>query len=521
MSPGSPIVTALFAERTTMRLDRVRAVAYALGSTVCALWLVYLFCQTGSTWDESEHAHVAWLISRGKRPIDDFFQHHTPLLWYLLAVYYRLGFSGAGVLIWGRVLVVLSAIASVVALLHLGRTPRAPRVNIAGMAGMWVFIGLTFLLPELFVSRPETLATAFMLVALALWSAETRAEGLRVLIAGALAGVACFASPRFLLLGGFFFLRGANSMRRWGVLVLGGAASVAAFMAISAMPLEHVLFVLRFSSFLQSVGSQASGLSEEFWMLLAAAVIVPMLPLIMTVGSTERVRCTLLIVNLGAIFVVCGRLAGEFRYEQAYAPFIAGAAFVATSLLASYEVAPGWRMVAAPLLSVFLLFASVNELHARAATPGFILFEQVRAKNALAALVPPGRTVLVYTATHPITVEDASYYGSPLWDAQNRLCLAIQGFRSSISLPPCDFFRDIQRTRPYILDARIEKAVKLDEVAALRQWLDENYERLRLPNASSLKTRSRYPLLVEKSGAATSGYASVPACRSGESCAGR
>src|SRR6185312_4662908 len=97
-----------------------RLAGYVLAGAVGILWLAYLFIQAGSGFDESEHAHVAWLISRGKQPLADFFQHHQPLLWHLLALYYRAGFTGAGVLIWGRVLVVLSGVACILALLHLG-----------------------------------------------------------------------------------------------------------------------------------------------------------------------------------------------------------------------------------------------------------------------------------------------------------------------------------------------------------------------------------------------------------------
>jgi 4-amino-4-deoxy-L-arabinose transferase-like glycosyltransferase len=35
--------------------------------------------------DEIEHTHSAWYIVNGARPYADFFQHHHPLLWYLIA----------------------------------------------------------------------------------------------------------------------------------------------------------------------------------------------------------------------------------------------------------------------------------------------------------------------------------------------------------------------------------------------------------------------------------------------------
>lgn len=35
--------------------------------------------------DEFEHLHASWLVSIGKVPYKDFFEHHNPLLWYLSA----------------------------------------------------------------------------------------------------------------------------------------------------------------------------------------------------------------------------------------------------------------------------------------------------------------------------------------------------------------------------------------------------------------------------------------------------
>ena len=35
--------------------------------------------------DELEHVHSAWYVLNGALPYVDFFEHHHPLLWYLLA----------------------------------------------------------------------------------------------------------------------------------------------------------------------------------------------------------------------------------------------------------------------------------------------------------------------------------------------------------------------------------------------------------------------------------------------------
>ncbi|MBO5441292.1 MAG: hypothetical protein J6A09_01845, partial [Alphaproteobacteria bacterium] len=71
--------------------------------------------------DEFEHLHAAWLVSTGKVPYLDFFEHHHPLLWYLSAPIVRLFYDdvivfyvmraisfGVGLLtIWGLYKIVL------------------------------------------------------------------------------------------------------------------------------------------------------------------------------------------------------------------------------------------------------------------------------------------------------------------------------------------------------------------------------------------------------------------------------
>ena len=35
--------------------------------------------------DESQHLHAAWLVGQGQVPFRDFWEHHLPLFYYLLA----------------------------------------------------------------------------------------------------------------------------------------------------------------------------------------------------------------------------------------------------------------------------------------------------------------------------------------------------------------------------------------------------------------------------------------------------
>lgn len=54
--------------------------------------------------DEFEHLHSAWLVSQGQTPYVDFFQHHTPLFYYLAARFMPPQRADFNTILWMRVL---------------------------------------------------------------------------------------------------------------------------------------------------------------------------------------------------------------------------------------------------------------------------------------------------------------------------------------------------------------------------------------------------------------------------------
>jgi len=435
-------------------------------------------------------------MSQGLRPIDDFFQHHQPILWDLLSLYYRIGLDGAGVLFWGRVLVAVCGLACVWALAGIARNPVSKDMPFAPLGGGGIFILMTLFLPELYVSRPETISITCMLYALLLWCRENSPPAHSLIIAGALAGVACYASPRFLAFGGFFLLLGNHSIRRWALFIGGGLSFLVAYTAVSGFQLEKVAFNIEFSSYLQTVGDRSAGRPADFWNLLAVAMISAMLPLLFRLNKSER-RCGLLLVaNLLVVYVVCHRTAGLFRYTQAYAPFLFGVPVVAGWLFARWNPKSP-RSLAFGVYALVLLFVASVVAAVNIRRPQFQLLEFVRQKDLLASVIPAGGTVMLFTVKHPITARDASYYGSPLFDAQDRLCRAVRGFKNGdILRKRCNFLDDVRDARPYLVDTWTDVAVAEDQLPLLNKLLAEHYEPIRLENAAPLL---REGVMVERS----------------------
>ena len=48
--------------------------------------------------DHAEHLHSSWLVWQGKIPYRDFFEHHNPLMWYILAPIVGLFYNNALIL---------------------------------------------------------------------------------------------------------------------------------------------------------------------------------------------------------------------------------------------------------------------------------------------------------------------------------------------------------------------------------------------------------------------------------------
>lgn len=87
-----------------MHLSRAAA-ATSIGVVAFPLWLG--FARNGALDpDESQHLHAAWLVAQGRVPYVDFWEHHMPLVYYLLAPLTRRFVDSPDVYFAGRVVMV-------------------------------------------------------------------------------------------------------------------------------------------------------------------------------------------------------------------------------------------------------------------------------------------------------------------------------------------------------------------------------------------------------------------------------
>ena len=446
-----------------------------------ALWCVFLFLQNGNH-DEDEHAHTAWLMAQGLRPLTDFFQHHQPVMWDVLRAYYALGLKGAEVLIWGRVVVVVCGLFFLVVLEGLtratgpdwesshGTAPALPR----SAPGALIFMAFTIAHHSFFVIRPEALAVPLALSALWTWISKAHRErsgSEHAIAAGILYGAAVYTSPRMILLGGYFLLLAPSLPRLASSLFwafLGSVLFIAGYSVFFDYPLDRVIFNLRFSPLVQTSWDVAltlrlTEIRVALWVLAILGGRIVYLP------RGSRAHATLLFANTAAVFGLSTWLGTGAYFSQCFAAFYAGAAI--SFALLGWRIGP-WSERRVRLGLGLTLFCAIKLIGMLDRPTALDFLADVRQRSAIAALVGPGERVLIlHPIRHPIAALDASYYGC----YDRTMCQVGETFAGPPTLPRCDYLEVLFRDRPLLIDATIEGVLPAARAAEWRPVLRQRY----------------------------------------------
>jgi hypothetical protein len=189
--------------------------------------------------DELEHLQASWLVAAGRVPYRDFFEHHTPALYYLLRPLFVAFDVGGSVtdawdaILWARGTMVAFTALALGLVFWFGRRWRG--VATGGFAALLLANGAIFLGKTLEV-RPDVPALACLAGALAASLVAAAGPAPRAgwglpCLAGALLSLAVlFTQKALFVLPGFllamvWWLRRSPGGRRW----VGGAAGLAGF----------------------------------------------------------------------------------------------------------------------------------------------------------------------------------------------------------------------------------------------------------------------------------------------------
>ena len=97
-------IGTFIANRKTGQAMRLLNTVFYAAMVLFAVVAVWRVCRgSGFFMDTAEHIHSSWLVSIGKVPYRDFFEHHNPLFWYVLAPFVAAFYKNALVLYAARV----------------------------------------------------------------------------------------------------------------------------------------------------------------------------------------------------------------------------------------------------------------------------------------------------------------------------------------------------------------------------------------------------------------------------------
>ncbi len=178
----------------------LRNALLAVAGLMGAAMLVHLACVRNYDYDEISHAHMAWLLSTGEKPYQDFAANHFPFFWIAISPLMRLlPQEPVALMLLRGLAVLLNAvfIGALGSLICLELRP-AQRIWAAACFGLMVFspTAVQFLIEF----RPDALANALLFAAM-LWvrlrGTKRPADGL---LAGLMMGAAVLVNTKYILL---------------------------------------------------------------------------------------------------------------------------------------------------------------------------------------------------------------------------------------------------------------------------------------------------------------------------------
>lgn len=205
--------------------------------------------------DEAEHIHNAFLISKGLTPFYDFYEHHMPLLWYILSIPFDFGLNTFAAIVFARSISLISILCTFFILYKIIKVSKINKITLVIFALIQV---IPLSVDNLyFVVRPEVFSLPFFSMAIYLllkaqltdsYNEKTKKYILLTICLTLLCGF----SPRsyFFIIGVIIFiLKDYKNIGLKNIAMLGGIFSICPILIISIFGFKNILgYVLMFSA---------------------------------------------------------------------------------------------------------------------------------------------------------------------------------------------------------------------------------------------------------------------------------
>jgi len=432
--------------------------------------------------DESQHLHAAWLVAQGQVPFVDFWEHHTPALYYLLAPVALALPEGPAIYFVARAAMAVAAAGALAALWRLTR-----RLGVGSAMAAIILLALQPRFVEHATQvRPDVPALTLWATALAGVAAwRERGGAVRLWGAGLALGLAVTFTPKALVGAVGLALvvafaprederRGARwrAVRDGGRLAAGAVIPVAAFLAglllhggAAALRglVDHVgLLTFRFVDFTKEPPVSEEGVGFLLLLLIGIALTARRHGRATLAHPLHGTLLTPLAITTG-VLLLPGTPA---VYRHSWLPvLLIGSVYAGVALAAAIERARAGERLAAAAAGVALLGGLVGPASVSIATAvrdG--TSEQLRTMRLVLRHACPGEAVLDGTALYVFRPAAYRYRtlirGVRLWIAQGAIAEE-------------EIVADVRRTRPAVAyaDARLRALVGPLESLLARQWV--------------------------------------------------
>lgn len=472
------------------------AVVLALG-----LWIVLLAVRGGSTFDQVQHAHIAWALEHGERLNRDLVDHHLPLWWHVLRAHTAFGIdTGVGILVFARTIVVGLGILFAGTLWAIGRTDT--RLASALPWGAWLTaLSVQLAAETLWCSRPEPLS--LVAVALAILAARkagsepTRGwrKSMQWGLVGALSSLAVAASPRAVLFLGLVVLalppghmKTWSKPTPWSGSIVGAFVGMALILGASDMSVEQTLWDLRLSKAVMHTG--AGDGARNVGTIIACGAI-PGIALSLPALRRDPLLVGLRIAYCSGLVGVLVVLQGKYLWQHSVG--MAAMSFALMLALNEADAPPPagalHRFLARswPLWAVLAIGWTLHDERLDR-----VMRAERRMLRAGLDQVAEGRPVAIPYLHHPIAARDAVRHLLEHNPASAlRICPAIDALPAGSPYPSCNFVGDLLEHEPVLIDdAWLSNTLSEEQRARMAKFLRENY-RIRAMTAGLYTTRFR------------------------------
>jgi hypothetical protein len=399
----------------------------AFADVLCGLLLVIGLCAWSDgilhrviDYDELEHFHASWLVSLGLKPFYQFWECHPPFAWYPLSLFFRVFGDSYNLVFVFRYLAALGQVVFIVGVLknvalslrELSPSVRLP-ARVAALAAMFIAFHPA-MFDYLIEFRIDSWPNAILVVGIYRYRVRRTDVWRSSIELAALSMLAVLCSPKLVIFAGMFagasvVVDARRPARALGMLA-GGVGMLllgAGLLKLAGLNPIHVYRLsLGYHKLLNAKGGFGHGVYDIVWgqkmlrnVVIASAIAWPL------VARRRIHREGFEIAAL--VFLVLQLKLVTFGYKQYYVPWY----LLAIVFLPYLEVLfRRVRLLHALLLSAAVVYVGDNVLTVyREYQDSHALVEDLEARKALEALVPPGSFVMASIETMPLFRRDSVY----------------------------------------------------------------------------------------------------------------